>query len=107
MPPARSSRTRPGLNWDQQLSPSRLLTISVETPAVRARAIIAGTLPPSDFARYQIHIERPCMGLTDALAVAGEDQARTTSTSAIRSEEAAVVAFLGRPNDKCSPCDAC
>src|SRR5262245_14055325 len=75
--------------------------ISVSTPAACAREMIAGTLPPSDLARYQIHIERPFMGVVDALERAGP--AKALSTSTIRSEKKAAVAVLGRPSDKCIP----
>ena len=73
--------------------------ISVSTPAACAREMITGTLPPSDLARYQIHIERPCMAAVDAHELAGP--AKALSTSTIRSEERAAAAVLGRASDKC------
>jgi hypothetical protein len=50
-------------------------------------------------------MERPCTGVSEALAVAGQAAARTPTTSAIRSEETAVLALLGSSSDKCSPGD--
>src|SRR5262249_12303124 len=70
----------------------------VTTPAAWARAMIAGTLPPSDLDRYQIHIERPCMAAADALELAGHAKAPTMPSA--RRQSKAAVALLGRLNDK-------
>src|SRR5262249_61739993 len=77
--------------------------IRVPTPAACAREVIAGALPPSDLLTYQIHIERPSMAALDALELAGET--RALRTSGVRRQSKAVVALLGRRNDKFPSCD--
>src|SRR2546426_11634913 len=76
---------------------------SVRTPAACAWAMIARALPPSERLRYQIHTERPRMGISEAVAVAGHDHARAHGSRAVTSNKTAVVAFLGRPSDT-APC---
>jgi hypothetical protein len=99
--------TSVGENCSERLVPSAALTNTVWTLAERARATIAGTLPPSDLLRYQIHIERPWTGTSDAPADPAQGTARALRTSATRSDETTVLAVLASPSDKCSPADAC
>ena len=77
--------------------------ISVPTPAARARAVTAAALAPSDLLTYQIHMERPRIGLTDARALAGESQSSAPSAATISSAARAAAAFAERPSRKLSP----